>query len=91
MQRIIHAVLVAFLAVGLAHAAVAAEVPKEKQTKLEKYLTAKEAAEVVARLGWQAFQAGAADSHNILRPLYLRPTEAEVKFGVAETPRPPGC
>ena len=48
-------------------------------------------AEVVARLGWQAFQTGATDECNILRPLYLRPTEAEVKFGVAETPRPPAC
>lgn len=48
-------------------------------------------AEVVARLGWQAFQTGAAGDHNLLRPLYLRPTEAEVKFGVAETLRPPGC
>ena len=48
-------------------------------------------AEIVARLGWQAFQAGATDECNILRPLYLRPTEAEVKFGVVETPRPPAC
>ncbi|KAF0243770.1 MAG: hypothetical protein FD180_3093 [Planctomycetota bacterium] len=48
-------------------------------------------AEIVARLGWQAFQTGATDECNILRPLYLRPTEAEVKFGVVETPRPPAC
>jgi tRNA threonylcarbamoyladenosine biosynthesis protein TsaB len=48
-------------------------------------------AQVVARLGWQAFQSGAMDDYNILRPLYLRPTEAEVKFGVVETPQPPGC
>ncbi|MCC6738611.1 MAG: tRNA (adenosine(37)-N6)-threonylcarbamoyltransferase complex dimerization subunit type 1 TsaB [Planctomycetia bacterium] len=48
-------------------------------------------AEVVALLGWQAFQAGSCGDHNLLRPLYLRPTEAEVRFGVAETPRPPEC
>ncbi|MCE9582252.1 MAG: tRNA (adenosine(37)-N6)-threonylcarbamoyltransferase complex dimerization subunit type 1 TsaB [Planctomycetes bacterium] len=46
---------------------------------------------VVARLGWQALQAGAATDANSLHPMYLRPTEAEVKFGVVETPPPPGC
>jgi len=48
-------------------------------------------ASAVARLGFQAWQAGAAADCKSLHPLYLRPTEAEVKFGVVETPRPPGC
>ncbi|MBI2923347.1 MAG: tRNA (adenosine(37)-N6)-threonylcarbamoyltransferase complex dimerization subunit type 1 TsaB [Planctomycetes bacterium] len=48
-------------------------------------------ASVVARLGWQALQAGATVPCMSLAPLYLRPTEAEVKFGVAGTSPPPGC
>jgi tRNA threonylcarbamoyladenosine biosynthesis protein TsaB len=46
-------------------------------------------ASVVARLGFQAFAAGAQVDANALRPQYLRPTEAEVKFGVVATSRPP--
>lgn len=38
-------------------------------------------AATVARLGWEAWQAGRRDDAFTLVPLYLRPTEAEVKFG----------
>lgn len=43
----------------------------------------------VVRLGFLAFQGSAVTDCMSLAPLYLRPTEAEVKFGVAETPRRP--